>query len=328
MSADKNVSRRQFLAGSATAALTVGAVFAETPATAASISDAVLPRAPQPKNKHAVEVTDLEVLTATPTSLTFTWSTFTKPHTDHLFPGERVASDAEVWLAPVRSKQPLKCVHRSYSDKGLHFVTITGLKPDTEYRFSCRSFGKEAAPGFWWPQIFIEPEVTGKVRTLARPRGKHIQTLALCNDLHVGKINEVSGNSEWSSVMVAAMISELKNLGFTRFYANGDVTDHGKLEEATELRRLFDSFGKYHQDYFFTRGNHDAYNVNTETGVDPVQKVFPLHKVQNMWVTYDKKLRVIGIDTAFPGLEGGKSPTPSSVKLKKNSCVTQTNLPW
>ena len=315
MSTHKTVSRRQFITG--TAVVTLGAALATTPASAATVNNAVLPRAPKPKNIQDTEVTDLEVLTATPTSLTFAWGTFAKPHTDHILPGDRVASDAEVWLAPTGGGHPLKCVHRSKSNTGFHFITITGLKPDTEYRFSCRSYGKEAKPGLWFTQVFNEPEVTGKVRTLARPKGRYIQTVAISNDLHIGKDGESAGKTHWTSVMVAAMLAEVKRRGITQIYANGDLCDHGKYEEAKELRRLCDSFGEYHHNYFLIRGNHDTYDMQNPTSRDPFQRVFPKHKLQTMWVAHDKKLRVIGIDSSWPGTDGGRITEPQFRSLEK-----------
>ncbi|HHY07421.1 MAG TPA: metallophosphoesterase family protein [Corynebacteriales bacterium] len=324
MTTHKTVSRRQFLAG--TAAVTVGAALATTPASAATVNNAALPRAPKSADPQKAAVTDLEVLTATPTSLTFAWATFDRPHTDHMLPGTRVASDAEVWLAPTAGGQKLKCVHRSKSNTGFHFITITGLKPDTEYRFSCRSFGREAKPGLWFTQVFNEPEVTGKVRTLARPKGRYIQTVAISNDLHIGKDGESVGKTHWASVMVSAMFAELKRRGITQVYANGDLCDHGTYEEAKELRRVCDKFGKYQENYFLIRGNHDAYDMEKPTSPDPFQKVFPKHKLQTMWVTYDKKLRVIGIDSSWPGTDSGRI-TESQFRHLEKELMRKPNEP-
>ena len=315
MSEKLAISRRQFITGAT--AVAVGTTLATTPATAATVNNAVLPKAPRPKDVKNTLVTDLEVLSATTTSLTFSWGTFNQPHTDHLFPGDRVASDAEVWLTPVNSGKPLKCVHRSTSDTGFHFITVTGLKPDTEYRFSCRSFGRDATPGLWFPQVFNEPEVTGRVRTLARPRGRYLQTVAISNDLHIGKDGESVGKTHWSTIMVSCMLAELKRRGIKRVYANGDLCDHGAYEEAKELRRLCDQFGGYQKDYFLVRGNHDARGMDTPTGPDPIAKVFPRHKLQTMWVTHDKKLRIIGIDSSWPGTDGGRITDAQFKELEK-----------
>lgn len=302
-------TRRQFLAGS-TAALAAGTTLAASTARAlpAPRRGGKLPEetSTAQRSPHTIDVTDLEVVTATPNTLTFSWSTVQRPHTDHLFPGERVPSDAEVWLAPVNSRKPLTCVHRSTSDTGFHFMTISGLKPDTLYWFSCRSFGREASPGLWFTQVTGEPEVTKHVRTLARPRGRHIQTIAICNDIHIGMKSEIDGNRKWPSIMASEMLAELKRLRINRVYVNGDVCDNGTTEESLEMRRIFDAFGRDSQDYFFTRGNHDAYSMKSFNDPDPLLPVFPEHKLQHIWVTRDKKLRIIGLDSSWPGLGGGR----------------------
>lgn len=156
------ITRRSFLTGSAALGIGVASALALSgpQASAATVNDAVLPNAPKAKSGDKVVVSDLEVMTATPTSITFSWSTFKEPHTDHVI-AERVASDCEVWLGRNNTKEPLRCVHKGYSTTGFHYVTVCGLKPNTEYRFECRSFGKKADPGFWFTQVFDEPEVTG-----------------------------------------------------------------------------------------------------------------------------------------------------------------------
>lgn len=305
MSTSTPFTRRQFLARTA-ATVAVGATLSPAVARATALPERTIPTQSAALDSVSIDVTDLEVLTATPTTLTFAWSTFRRPHTDHLQPGERIPSDAEVWLAPVGRGQKLKRVHRSTSRTGFHFITITGLKPDTLYRFSCRSFGKEASPGLWFTNVTGEPEGTKHVRTSARPKGRHLQTVAICNDIHIGMKSEVDGNRKWPSVMVSSMLSELKRRGINRVYVNGDVCDEGVVAEAREMRRIFDQFGEYNRDYFFTRGNHDAYAMQGFTDPDPIRTVFPEHPLQKMWVTKDRKLRVIGLDSSWPGLGSGK----------------------
>lgn len=307
------ITRRSFLTGSA--ALGLGVATSLTlpgpQASAATVNDALIPAAPKAAAGDRVTVTDLEVMTVTPTSITFSWSTFKEPHTDHVLPNDRVASDGEVWLARSDVKQPLRCVHKSYSKTGFHYVTIQGLKPNTQYRFECRSFGKKAEPGLWFTNIFDEPEVTGVITTLAQPTGKYIQTVAVANDIHIGKSGDSINSTPWSEIMVSSMLAEVKRRNIARIYVNGDLCDHGILEEAKTLRRIMDTFGGYQKDYFLVRGNHDGYGMEgydrkPASTFDPIHAVFPNHKLQTTWSTLDKKLRVVGIDGSHPGKDGGE----------------------
>ena len=301
------ITRRSFLTGSA--ALGLGVATSLTlpgpQASAATVNDALIPAAPKAAAGDSVTVTDLEVMTVTPTSITFSWSTFKEPHTDHVLPNERVASDGEVWLARSDVKQPLRCVHKSYSKSGFHYVTIRGLKPNTMYRFECRSFGKKAEPGLWFTNIFNEPEVTGILTTLAQPTGKYIQTVAIANDSHLGKSGDSINSTPWSEIMVSTMLAEVKRRGIPHIFINGDLCDHGKLEEAKDLKRILSAFGDYQKDYYMVRGNHDGFGMPTPTSFDPIQAVFPKHKLQTCWTMDYGKLRVLGIDSSWPMTNSG-----------------------
>ena len=298
-------TRRSFLAGSAALGLGAATVLTGPRASAASPVITPLPAAPTATPDVTTVVSDLEVLTATTTSLVFAWSTFKTPHTHHLYPNDRVASDGEVWLAPADSKEPLRCVHRSYSKTGFHYVTIQGLKPNTRYRYECRSLGKKATPGFWFTQVFLEPEVTGVVSTIPQPTGRYIQTVAVANDIHLGMEGAGITEAPWSEVMIMSMLQEIKRRNLSRIYINGDLCDHGTLEEAKKLRGMLNTFGKYHKDYFLVRGNHEGYDMKTMSDFDPIHAVFPKHKMQTSWSVHDGKLRVVGIDGSTPSCHSG-----------------------
>ena len=195
---NRDITRRSFLAGTAAMGVGAAAVLTGPRASAASPVATPLPAAPAANTSRDVVVTDLEVITATPTSLVFSWTTFKNPHSTHLHPNDRVASDGEVWLAPADTREPLRCVHRSYSKTGFHYVTIQGLKPDTRYHFECRSLGKKAEAGLWFTNIFNEPEVTGIVSTIPQPTGRYIQTVAVANDIHLGMEGKGVTDCSWS----------------------------------------------------------------------------------------------------------------------------------
>ena len=307
---NRDITRRSFLAGTAAMGVGAAAVLTGPRASAASPVATPLPAAPAANTSRDVVVTDLEVITATPTSLVFSWTTFKNPHSTHLHPNDRVASDGEVWLAPADTREPLRCVHRSYSKTGFHYVTIQGLKPDTRYHFECRSLGKKAEAGLWFTNIFNEPEVTGIVSTIPQPTGRYIQTVAVANDIHLGMEGKGVTDCSWSEAMISSLLHEVKHRNLFRIYVNGDLCDHGKHDEAKRLRALMDTFGGYQKDYFLVRGNHDGYGMKgydlNHSVFDPFQAVFPKHKLQTTWSVLDKKLRIVGVDGSHPGKDSGE----------------------
>src|SRR5690625_5219662 len=92
-------------------------------------------------------VTDFEVVTVTDTSVTFSWACYDGPHLPVGGLRPSVPSDSEVRLGPADASGPLPVVHRDDTPRPFHLVTITGLEPNREYRFECRSRGVVARPG-------------------------------------------------------------------------------------------------------------------------------------------------------------------------------------
>lgn len=325
-------TRRHFLTGAGATLLSAALpAFGETPASATTINDAALPPAPVAHANppvasttapdEAYTVTDLEIPTVTPTSITFSWSVYRTPHTPHLFPNERRASDAEVWLSD-KTTGPLTRVHQSYSRTGLHFVTITGLRPNTTYRFECRSLGRVATPGLWFTIRNKEPETQGKVHTLSRPGGRYLHSMAISNDIHLGKKGHSVTTEPWPEAMIMGMLSDVKRRGIDRIYINGDLCDNGSLAEARRLKELLDTFGQYHKNYFLTRGNHDGYAaltdpLNYSQDKDPIAAVFPHLAPQHAWIVRDHGFRVLGIDTSYPGLTGGHITSQQFTQIEK-----------
>lgn len=105
--------------------------------------------------------------------------------------------------------------------------------------------------------------------------------------------------------MVSTMLAEVKRRRIPHIFINGDLCDHGKIEEAKTLKRLLSAFGDYQKDYYLVRGNHDAYDMRFSRTFDPFQAVFPQHKLQTCWTMDYGKLRVLGIDSSQPGQDGG-----------------------
>ena len=111
--------------------------------------------------------------------------------------------------------------------------------------------------------------------TIPQPTGRYIQTVAVANDIHLGMEGAGITEAPWSEVMIMSMLQEIKRRNLSRIYINGDLCDHGTLEEAKKLRGMLNTFGKYHKDYFLVRGNHEGYDMKTMSDFDPIHAVFP-----------------------------------------------------
>ena len=107
-----------------------------------------------------------------------------------------------------------------------------------------------------------------------------------CNDLHMGEMTSglafsspslpgggfppgfaADPNNPYWRVMARAAVAEAGQRGARMMILNGDLTSEAQPVNMTEVKALFDGFGKYKQDYFVTRGNHDrAHKGPVDTG--------------------------------------------------------------
>lgn len=320
------VSRRTFLKGSAGVA---GGVLL---AASASSADAgpLLGR----ELHSGLVVTDLEVVTVTPTSITFTWATYEGPHTALGPLTPTIPANTEVRMAEATQReQKMRRVYFDATPRGYHHATVTGLKPGTTYRFACYSNGQQAEPGLFTTNRPDQPEYTGVCTTLVPPPGRHLITLALLNDTHVGEerhglivgdfprpITQKPGRPPFTEVMLAGAIKEIKARRIPAMFVNGDTTSEARPAEIHTFRKLMDTFGGYQKNWWVTRGNHDRphkpeadpdagydkYPVlaGTEDHRDPWGQMFIPR--QQMWVTHVGPIRVIGLDSTKLDASGGE----------------------
>lgn len=278
-------------------------------------------------------VTDLEVVTVTDTSVTFSWACYDGPHLPVGGLRPSVPSDSEVRMGPADASGPLPVVHWDDTPRPFHLVTITGLEPNREYRFECRSRGVVARPGLVATNQAWSPERRGRVRTLTPPPGDYVTTIALINDTHIGEerhgilvagmpepIVQEPGLDPFPDIMLAGALAEVRSRGVNRVLVNGDTTSEARPAEVRRFRELMDSYGQFGVDYFVTRGNHDRPHTPASDpdagyeqfpvlpGTEDHRDVWGAEFVprQEHWTTSIGGLRVLGIDTAMLDASGGE----------------------
>lgn len=103
------------------------------------------------------------------------------------------------------------------------------------------------------------------------PPGRHLLSIALCNDLHVGEttaglvggvplfrgVSQEVGLSPYPEIMSRAVVEEARRRGADVLLAAGDISAGGGPRDLAEAKRILDGFGAHGRDYFVVRGNHD-----------------------------------------------------------------------
>ncbi|HHX84431.1 MAG TPA: hypothetical protein GX694_03705 [Actinomycetales bacterium] len=277
-------------------------------------------------------VTDLEVVTVTDTSITFSWATYPGPHPFYGTVAPTVATDAEVRLAPAGAPGPLPVVHHDDEPRGFHLVTVEGLAPGTEYAFECRSGGIAARPGLMSTHQMWSPERTGRVTTLTPPPGAPVGRIAVINDVHIGEerhgilvagmptpIVQAEGLPPFPDLMLAGALAEIRARGVDRLLVNGDTTDEARPAEVARFVEIMNGYGAHGVDWHVTRGNHDRPHTPSSDPAAGYERhaVLPgtadhrdpwgeaLVPRQQMWTTRVGGLRIMGIDSTHLDASGG-----------------------
>ncbi|MBL7492576.1 metallophosphoesterase family protein [Frankia sp. AgB1.9] len=245
-------------------------------ATAAATTAGVDPRTVSPVN--------LELVTLTETSAVITWYTGipgTDDGTKRLLPQP---ADGQISYGT----SPSRLTMTAHDKGGLtpyHYVELTGLEPGQTYYYRAASAGKTAAPtplplvngnaagtaapaGADGPFVFTTPQP---------PAGRHLFSIALCNDLHLGEtvaglvggttikgISQQPGLPKYPEIMLEGLVSEATARGANYLLAAGDISSEARTADVSRARTLLDRFGTYRQDYFVARGNHDRAHVGAD----------------------------------------------------------------
>ena len=180
-----------------------------------------------------------------------------------------------------------------------HHARLIGLDPDTEYELEVEGAAHDA----WCPT---------RVRTLARPSGRVLATIATANDVHFGEtecgktgdpavdaigpvLSVPSDATPYPELMNGAIVDEMLALDPDAVVVKGDLTDTGRPEEYEAFLRCYSPLGaRLHH----VRGNHDAMR-------DP-----ELARQDTPYaVTLDGVVLAV-LDTTVPGRVGGALPAP------------------
>ncbi|MDL4814853.1 purple acid phosphatase family protein [Actinomadura opuntiae] len=291
----------------------------------------LLPALDPPSARAAGDVrpVNLELVTLTETSAVLTWYTGAAGTDDGLGRMEPVPSDAEV----VYGTHPSRLTRTAHGPSGTpyHYVELTGLEPGRTYYYKARSNGRTAAAtGLAAGQAAGVPQ--GDVFAFTTPQpppGRHLFSVALCNDLHLGEtvaglvgglpwikgISQIPGHAPYPEIMAKALIEDAHARGADHLLAAGDVSSEAAPADLRAAKSILDTFGTYNGDYLVARGNHDrahegaAYStctVGQYQGNDCFQDAF--FPSGRTYFSHDLNgLRVIGLDTYDKPGDGGDS---------------------
>jgi 3',5'-cyclic-AMP phosphodiesterase len=139
-----------------------------------------------------------------------------------------------------------------------HVVRVGGLEPDTDYDLEVEGVAASDA---------LPP----KFRTLARPSGKLLATIATANDVHFGEtdcghlgpphedigpfFSAPPGAPPYPDTMNSAVIDEMRALDPDVVVVKGDLT---ALGTEAEFAAFLGAYGTFGDRLSFVRGNHDA----------------------------------------------------------------------
>lgn len=224
----------------------------------------------------------LELVTVSDTTATLTWLTADPTSPDEFGRPKPVPADTIVELGT--SPTTMRRVVEDATPTAFHQVELSKLEPGRPYFYRCLSNGLVAVP----LQAVMEPPATGTFTTLIPPPGRLLFTMAWANDLHIGE--GTSGlaysdsrfpgggvppgfaadpaNPYWR-VMTKAMVEDARFRGAELLIVNGDLTSEAEPEEVDEARQLLDRFGRFGDEWFATRGNHDRAHAGAKWAACP-----------------------------------------------------------
>jgi Icc protein len=324
-----HLSRRQFLALAAAAAVPLGVGFDPRRAWAATGSPVI--------------AQSLELVTLTESSVVLTWTTFqiggTPDSTGRLPPAP---ADTVVYLGT--SPTSLVQVVGDDTQTPYHYAEITGLAPNQQYFYVALSNGIPAlaatayqgnpagtasinpgAGALASPFSFMTPEP---------PPGRFLFSLALANDVHMGEtvaglattlgdtqvppgiMGPVEGQP-YPEVMAEALAADVVYRSAARTLIAGDLTAEAAQVDALRAKQLLDAIGTLGTDYLVGRGNHDRPHATSPAVAACSMSPYPGyndcyydvfgHQDANTWFTRSVGgMRLICLDTY------DKGPDPSN----------------
>ncbi|HEY3715062.1 MAG TPA: metallophosphoesterase family protein [Jatrophihabitantaceae bacterium] len=307
---------------------------------------------------------DLELVTVTDTSFVLTWFT---ADTLQVMPTDPrpIAVDSDAVVRYGTRPDRLDRVAHGRASTAYHYVEITGLRPGTTYYYEALSAGRPASArvmpvldysvlqGVDLSQLTLAQMQAlvgqllglgqfmsaspGSATTLVPPPGRHLATIALTNDLHVGEtqsglivdgfpppFSQRPGAPPYPIVMGESMIADIRRRGTDVLIVAGDLTSAALPDELARARTLLDTFGRLrlsghlgHHEYVVARGNHDQPKIGSAYDScaavrdgyrDCVPGAFPLPQGR-LTTTEFHGLRLVGLDTTTLNQPGGAIDT-------------------
>jgi len=230
-----------------------------------------------------------------------------------------------------------------------HYVELTDLEPGQTYYYQATSNGVPAAPSMF---TLITGNAVGtstyglgtggpySFTTPQPPRGSHLFTVILCNDLHMGEtqaglvggqpqyigIEQVPGLPPYPEVMLESLVQDVRRFNPSYLLAAGDISAEAVPTDLSRAGTLLNQFGEYQRDYFVVRGNHDRAHVGDAYATCRVGQwqgndCFHDAYFPNDALTYFSRdlsgsgLHVIGLDTYDKAGGGGDAGGMSATQL-------------
>lgn len=175
-----------------------------------------------------------------------------------------------------------------------HVAAFDGLEPDQEY-----TLAMEGTPA--------HEHLPASFRTLARPAGRLLATIATANDVHFGEtecghlgpphddigpiLSVEPGEPPYPETMNRAVVHEIRALAPDAVVVKGDLTRIGLPEEYAAFLAAYGVLGDR---MFHVRGNHDAMTDPT-LAIEDTPYAIELDGVT-----------LAVVDTVIPGTDGGQ----------------------
>jgi len=348
-----HLSRRQLLQWAALVAATPIVAAGDDLERAYGLTRAAAPGLALPIN--------LELVTLTETSAIFTWFTGDPTRVDTMGRLAPMPADTELLLGSTAGR--LRVVHHDSRRTAYHYVEIDGLEPGRPYLALARSDNVPALPavsGTGSPLgtsvLDAPPALPLAFTTPMPPPGRHLFSIALCNDLHLGEtvaglattqmgieippgITQVPGADPYPDVMARALGTEARTRGADLLLAAGDISSEAAPGDVGRAKTFLDRFGVYQSDYFVARGNHDR--AHSGTTYDSCTAV-PGHPDEHdcfgdaffasgpTWFTQRQfGLRLIGLDTYDKIGDGGDNGmmSPAQFAFLRHELATDPHTP-
>jgi hypothetical protein len=350
-----DLSRRQLLrlgaVGAAAGVIVPGLALSAAPSAAAASA--------------GVFAQDLELVTVSDDSFVLTWYTASAPTPAIPYqPAQEpspLPTDGYVRYGTDPARLDRVAVEHG-GETAYHHVTVTGLEPGRTYYYAAYSGGVQATarmvPELTYPAggVVIPPAPTdaqllqilaellssgvvnsaapGSVTTLVPPPGRHLFTLALANDLHIGEtvsglatstfppgFSQAAGLPPYPVLMAQAMTAEASRHGAHALLVAGDVSSSALPTELASSKQLLDRFGALRLagplspgSYVVARGNHDqpktgaAYTGCAPVGATGYYDCLPaVYDLPQGTLTHTSLggLRLVGLDTSTLSLPSG-----------------------